>query len=787
MRFYTALFFLFALGLVCPAEGKEATRLDFGDAAQRRLYTLDAQYPRGAHFAKVVRSGDRASLVIDSRGTPSEWNSCFRTLPGLFKPGCEYRVSFRCRGVAVDKAAYALFVIRSLDAGDDGSDLQQVVFSKPEEREVALTFRIPPDRAKYSFQVHTRMGAAVQIDDFTIAETAPVNCSAFLPIPGETKPDAPLKIPTGAAEFPIDLPRPTTPSSISVAEFGAAPEKADNTEPFNAAITRCKEKGIAKLTVPKGTYRFTSEKELAFAGLTDFEFDGGDSLFVFYREKVKGRLISIEGCTRTLFRNFKIDWDWDKDPLASVVSLEQVGPQGEYIDLRFVDYKEFPRKTIGVPPYMEQLDPATLSPGCENAAGVWWGDGNGVKMEWLSGNLLRIHARGGDRRNFAERLKPGSLFRVNHYAWALIGVLMSGGSHLTLENVTLYSAPGAGFVSWGGIHHWQLRNVAIARPPGVNRPITCTADHHHVAGSRGYLKMENCDFGFGGDDGLNVHDNSGFGIRVSARSAATKYPFNPGEPVEFRHTDFSPAGFSGTVREVRDSSRGKPWKEVFFDAELPGRDGDEFVLFNRNCDSGHVIVRNCKFHNNRARGVLILAHDVLVENNTFTHNQMSAIKIETGYTLNSWCEGYGAYNIVIRNNRFENINPTGGYPNEMSPVIYLSVYLKTDPSLEKTAYPILHDILIENNRFSEFPGTVAFISSARNVIFRDNVIANTVPRRKELPFRGALGAAYASEVFVTGNRWLGPLRGEKPGVWIDPETTRDVHLWDNRIVSESER
>ena len=117
----------------------------------------------------------------------------------------------------------------------------------------------------------------------------------------------------------------------------------------------------------------------------------------------------------------------------------------------------------------------------------------------------------------------------------------------------------------------------------------------------------------------------------------------------------------------------------------------------------------------------------------------------------------------------------------------MSVYLKTDPSLEKTPYPILHDILIENNRFSEFPGTVAFISSARNVIFRDNVIANSVSRRKELPYRGALGAAYASEVFITGNRWQQPLRGEKPGLWIDPKTTKNVYLWDNRIVSESDR
>jgi len=94
--------------------------------------------------------------------------------------------------------------------------------------------------------------------------------------------------------------------------------------------------------------------------------------------------------------------------------------------------------------------------------------------------------------------------------------------------------------------------------------------------------------------------------------------------------------------------------------------------------------------------------------------------------LNFWCEGYRAADIVIRNNRFENINPVRAYPNEMCPVIYISTHLKKDPSLEKNAFPILHNILIENNRFCEFPGTAAFVSSACRVIFRNNFINNTI-------------------------------------------------------------
>jgi hypothetical protein len=783
--FAFALLMTVGLNAAC-ASGKQVTKIDFDNKAQRHLYSLEAQYPRGAHYASVVRSKEKASLLIDSRGTTSEWNSCFRTFPGLFKPNSDYWLEFKSRSIAVDKNSYVLFIVRSLDASNDGSDLVQVRFTEPNvSKNIVLSFHVPPDCNKYSFQIHTYRGAAVCIDDFTITEISPVACSGFLPADGKIKPAKPLHIPKGSDEFTIDLPHPAVPSSISVADFGAAPNLADNTKAFNKAIAYCREKKIAKLIVPKGTYRFTGPDEIAFTKLTDFEFDGQGSHFIFYRESVKGHLINIDGCVRTLFHNFTMDWDWNKDPLASVVSLKKIGPQGEYIDLLFVDYKEFPKKHLGVPPYMEQLDPVTLSPGCENANTVWWGDGNGVRMKWLSGNLLRIYARDCDKKNFAEKLNSGSLFRMNHYAWALIGVLMANNAHLTLENVTLYSAPGAGFVSWGLQHHWQLRSVNIVKLPGSNRPITCTADHHHVGGSLGYLKMINCDFGFGGDDGLNVHDCSGFGSKNSDRSVITRYSFNSGEPVEFRNPDFSSSGFTGKVVEVRNSSQEVNLKEVSFEEEIPGKNGDEFVLFNRRYDSGHVIIRNCRFHDNRARGLLILAHDVLIENNTFTHNQMSAIKIETGYTTNSWCEGYGASNVVIRNNLFENINPVGAYPNEMQPVIYMSVYLKTDPSLEKTSYPILRDILIENNRFFEFPGTVAFVCSARNVIFRDNIIRNSIPRKKDLSYRGAVSVAYSTDVFVTGNKWCRSALNKTPGLFYEKETTKDVYSWDNSIVDES--
>ncbi|MFR6032045.1 MAG: hypothetical protein ACLUKN_02035 [Bacilli bacterium] len=46
--------------------------------------------------------------------------------------------------------------------------------------------------------------------------------------------------------------------------------------------------------------------------------------------------------------------------------------------------------------------------------------------------------------------------------------------------------------------------------------------------------------------------------------------------------------------------------------------------------------------------------DVTIERCRFANLAGMAVKIETGYTFNSWCEGYGADNIVLRDCVFEN-------------------------------------------------------------------------------------------------------------------------------------
>jgi len=78
----------------------------------------------------------------------------------------------------------------------------------------------------------------------------------------------------------------------------------------------------------------------------------------------------------------------------------------------------------------------------------------------------------------------------------------------------------------------------------------------------------------------------------------------------------------------------------------------------------------------------------------------------------AWSEGYGASNIVIRGNVFDSCNPAGAVrPND--PDLNIDVYLKRDPSVIKTRFPILKEVLIEINRFLSPTGAIVTLVARR--------------------------------------------------------------------------
>ena len=747
------------------------------------------KYTLSENLGKI--SEDGSTLEIDcSKHGGTEFNHILITRRGLLKPDTFYTIKFKVLIPEESESKYLHTFVRNSENYDPATDLGHLnasfTFGKYAPKK--LVFKTGSDADKFSYFITTHGKAAASIKDFSIVEG---NGEGFVSIDENPEPYKIKRnrLPKGAKEFSVELPNNPDGAVLKASDFGIKAGEKDLVKKINNLLEHCKKTGASKLVFDKGVYHITESEAIQLVDLKDFEFDGGGSTFVY--DKNGGNVnMYIRSCERIKVGNFNFDWDWEKDPLASVVEVVGVKNDAEegYVDYKFVEYDKFPRKNLRVA-NLSCYDPKTKSVGHEGGFGIsyeFFAGQNVPKVEWLSDNVLRVYSDSGRIR----RVKPGLMFRMQHYYYDMGGFVLDSNRHLTLKDVNIWSCKGHALVITGTQKYTHFYNVNIVRPPNSERrAITCTADHLHIGRSQGFLKLENCEFSLGADDCINMHDTSNFCVKISDTVVQTKNSdaFPIGTKVEFRQGDYSPAKYIATVigsRKVEGQNRSY---EMEFDKPLPEQLFDGFIMFNLDYDTRNVIVRNCYFHDNRARGILILARDVTIENCKFRHNEMGAIKIETGYTFDVWSEGYGVDNVVIRNNTFDTSNPLDVENAGRARDIVMSVYMKTDPSLEQTTYPILKDILVESNTMRDTFGLIAFIASTGNVTFLNNTFINETPRNKPLEYRGEFFVTHSKRTRIVNNTWVKSPHVKTPGVIYDKETVKGLIVKGNKVVDKVEQ
>ena len=716
------------------------------------------------------------SLRIDSSASEHEfgWMRYAMTADD-FVPGERYCATFRARVEGCGKDSFLFVLVRPKGRSGNEKDLASLSV-KPTEgewKDCEMKFDVEGE-GDYRLQFHGWNRLKAEIADLKIVKRPPF---AFVPAGrGAKTGSVPLEnLPQGAKEFEVDAPRNASGPVLDCADYGVSETNADNTAQLRAAFADAKAKGAAKLVLARGRYALNADSPLTLEDFRDFTFDGGGSVFVSYRHG--GAFLCLRRPLRTKFMNFLLDWDWSREPLASIVRVKRVDAKS--YDLEFVDYADFPNKNAALT-VLSAYDPRTRSVGIEDGITRYLDMNIPPKRTWLDGRTLRVeNAPGG--------LAVGQLYRAQHFYYHYHGFSLEDVEHLQLENVTVLSTPGHAFVMGGKSHHVAFDRVNIVPPKDdPRRVITCTADHFHIWQSRGFIRLDNCEFSLGADDIMNMHDNTAFVRRTGPRTvralhASVLATARRGDRIEFRNGDYSPTGFFGTFVEAKRIPERRNGFDVTFAEDVPEEAKDGFILFNREYGTRNVIVRNCTFHDNRARALLILASDVTVENNVFRHQEMGAIKLETGYTYNLWSEGYGVSNVVIRGNLFDTVNPSGSYASHRQRSIYAGIYLRTDPSPDTTDYPIIRDILIEGNVFRDNTGATAYLSSVSNVVVRGNVMEDPTPRRRESPFRSQFFLTNARGAKIVDNVYRASPNVRSPGVAYDPETCSGIVVEGNRV------
>ena len=744
-------------------------------------------------------------LHVDSKGA-KDFLRAAQTAAGLFEPGKSYYIKFKCRIDSAEDGAFFLFTARS-DSLGPLRDLGTTTVARARDfQDVEMQISIPEGVNDYSLKFSTKGSLSGVLKDLKIIQGTGLDFYPFAESQREYCGEI-GKTATGCPDFNVELPagNPNAPV-VNAADFDATENNLKFCDAMNAAVAHCRKVGARKLVLPKGVYHLYNSGPITFEGLKDFEFDGGGSTFIFLRDKglakmkgldaskisnnfQDGACVKISECERVKVGNFNIDWDWAADPLGSIVRVENVcaSPGGEYIDYKFVDYDNFPRRDLRVA-NLSSYDPVSNLIGVEGGAtlGYEFYKGKNIpKMEWLSGNVLRVwHSR------YSRRAKVGDFYRMQHYYYDGAGVLTHQNRHLTLSKVNVYSCRGHAFLVSGTQQYWQYLDCSIKPPEGAKaRAITCTADHLHVVNSRGYMKLIGCDFMLGADDCINVHDCTGYAVRKSDFSLETRNVrgikmFKVGDPIELRDDDFSPSGFTGKIKSVKPIDASKGVHEIVFADKIPQPKGEGFIMFNHYYSSGNILLRNCKFHSNRARGIIIQCPNVTVENCVIKNNEMAGMRIVTGYTPNLWSEGFGVDNLLVRGCVFESTNRTDVKADGFARDIHIGIYRTTGERTGQTMYPIMSNITFEKNTFKNAYGLVAFITSSGNVVFRENTIINDIPRKKPLPYRGSFLVKASTDTAIVNNIIVESKYAPNPGVYAEADTVKGLKIGGNKIVSK---
>lgn len=538
---------------------------------------------------------------------------------------------------------------------------------------------------------------------------------------------------------------------IYAEQFGVNISNYDNYEALQACLDYCRGNGVQKLIINPGVYKFHNQKTIAIKDMKDFVLEADDVEFTYINTTV---FIKIVNCENVAIKGLKADWCWEEDRLASVVKSHGISSDGTYVEFEAVTPINLnqPWTTFN------ELDPDTMSPGIEDGMEYHPEYPNGkdcFDRKEKIGDVYRCYTDLSDIQG--GLFDKDKLYIVRHHMYDGTFCIIENTKNALIENVSLYGGPGMGFIISGHSSGIVFKNLLVTKRN--NNPISLIADGVHSNESDGNIVFDGCEFAFLGDDAINIHDRIHYGITKIGKFII-EFPIDikvdNGDVLEFRNSDLSPTGFSAKVDNCYIKN-GVYRIEV--DSPIPESISEKSIIFNKSYSSNGYVIRNCKFHDSRARGVLVQAGDGLVENCTFEHLQGAAIQINAGVGKR-WSEGTGVDGLIIRNNIIKNCDISDWDRG----VIYMSTYMPEGVLVKKscltstigdsgsycrTKYPIFKNIVIENNTVSEFPRRSVILTSFENVTLRNNKFYNLLPRKKENPERGKiyvdLGTGFVEE------------------------------------------
>ena len=497
----------------------------------------------------------------------------------------------------------------------------------------------------------------------------------------------------------------------------------------------------------------SGNKRVAFLlkNMKDVRIIGNKTDFMFHGAMMP---IAVKGSENVEIKGVSIDYDYPWTFEAEVISNDPVNrsfvvkvfPDSKYrIEgnrLLFSGYDwEYPMGESIV------FDPATHRPWFDTAAydhGYWSGEMGAREIEPGIVEFTRLSARDVPPvGSIWDDKGPTKLNRL----YPAIAVLCS--KNVTLERVHVYRSGGMSLIAEYS-KDITVKEFSTAAHAGSPRMITSSADATHFVNCKGQVKLENCQFESMLDDATNIHGiymlvdtllNSNV-VRASFGHFQQEgnYFAEPGDMMRFvDKATLKPVG-QGKLISIDRTDRKSYVIETEFDAAAVDAPAG-LAIENISCDASAVI-RGCTVRYNRARSLLLSTlGDVLVENCEFK-SQMSGINVSGD--ANFWFESGPTRNIVIRNNRFEDLGIGGNGP---MPVLLIDPVL---PVMGDDFY--YHDrIVFKGNYISTFDSQLVYARSVRSIEVSDNKFIDSANYKPLFPGLSAIDLQSCKDVKIDRN------------------------------------
>ena len=489
--------------------------------------------------------------------------------------------------------------------------------------------------------------------------------------------------------------------------------------------------GRSSLTLSRGIYRIDHTWKLS--KLRNFTIDGNGATLVFTRPVIA---LGIYNCENLIVRNLTIDYD----PLPfSQGTVLANNPAKREIRVRI--HAGYPRPKPHIKIFVFDKETRHWKRGLPEYYGV-----NSTPLatpgEFLLSNIS------------SKRIEPGDLVVFARHGLPAINVI--GNRSIQLDKVKIFTSTGAGII--GRLNSGKDRYEGLIIGPGPtpegateSRLVSTLADGFNYAYCEQGPDLIGADISRQGDDGVNFHSVM---FAVAEQRSPTQLVIirpnvgdfsavvKPGMDVRvLKSGNFAVLdkavieGFeklpSFTIPQKRiralfpTASKNRKVSTTAYLVTLrkPVKIQPGAFLDIPSICSGFTI-RDCYFHDHRARGIRMMCSDGLIENNRFERIKQNAITIGGEYGF--WREAGYVDNLSIRNNRIYDVG-TGYYM--MAPTSYApgAIALITRPERGvKEIAPGNRNLVIEDNVIDGCPGAGIVLHAVDGATVRRNRIVNVL-------------------------------------------------------------